>query len=438
MELNLNQELIVTCSELSYEGYGLAIYNDRRIFVAGLLVNEQAKIRIVKKVKNVVFAKIIDLIKKSYLRSDFEFTSNADLIHLKHDEQIKFKLKYFKNLFTRNVSSNFDIENINFVTSKNIFNYRNKASVFVKIQDEILHYGYMAEQSNQFIFQEIDEMFLYADSIKNFLREFKFNFHKFENKKIFENLNQLIIRKNQENKLQVVLLFNKSFDHNSKELKTFFESINKNINGAFYVIKKSAKSFKLENHKIFGNENLLVEFANLKFNINVASFMQVNFEIANKIYDHVKQLSSLEKYSKIFDLYSGAGTIALNLANKNNLVTGVEIIAGAVENAKVNAKLNNIKNADFIKTSASAKSILEILNDHDLLVVDPPRNGLDSELVETIASSKIKSMIYVSCNPRTLIRDLKVLTNKFEIKSVTLFDMFPSTHHFEIVVHLTS
>ncbi|PAK20908.1 23S rRNA (uracil(1939)-C(5))-methyltransferase RlmD [Mycoplasmopsis agassizii] len=438
MELNLNQELIVTCSELSYEGYGLAIYNDQRIFVAGLLVNEQAKIKIVKKVKNVVFAKIINLIKKSELRSDFEFTSNADLIHLKHDEQIKFKLEYFKNLFTRNVSSNFEIEDINFVTSKNIFNYRNKASVFVKIQDEILHYGYMADQSNQFIFQEIDAMFLYADSIKSFLKDFKFNFHKFENKKIFENLNQLIIRTNREDQLHVVLLFNKSFDHNSKELKTFFESINKNITGAFYVIKKSTKSFKLEHHKIFGNENLLVEFANLKFNINVASFMQVNFEIANQIYAHVNQLVSLENYSKILDLYSGAGTIALNLANKNNQVTGVEIIAEAVENAEANAKLNNIKNADFIKTSSSSKSILEILNDHDLLVVDPPRNGLDNELVETISFSKIKSMIYVSCNPRTLIRDLKVLTNKFEIKSVTLFDMFPNTHHFEIVVHLAS
>jgi 23S rRNA (uracil1939-C5)-methyltransferase len=155
-----------------------------------------------------------------------------------------------------------------------------------------------------------------------------------------------------------------------------------------------------------------------------------------KLYGKIRDLADLKGEESVLDLYCGIGTISLYLARYARKVTGVEILDKAIENAKDNAKLNNIANASFICADAS-KGMDEYIKDKDIVVVDPPRKGISRELIETFIKLNTKKIVYVSCNPATLNRDLIMLKDKYDIGVIQPVDMFPYTTHIENVVLLT-
>ena len=170
----------------------------------------------------------------------------------------------------------------------------------------------------------------------------------------------------------------------------------------------------------------------LIFYISPSAFFQVNTNQAIKLYDKVKEYAALNKEDIVLDLYCGTGTIALYLSDSCKKVYGIEINEDAIKDANVNKEKNNIKNAQFY--ALNANQFLSKINDKiDVLVVDPPRGGLDNKTINSILKLKPKRIVYVSCDVSTLARDLKLLNEDYQVLEVTPVDMFPNTCHIENV-----
>ena len=191
---------------------------------------------------------------------------------------------------------------------------------------------------------------------------------------------------------------------------------------------------------LFGQDYIEDELEGYRFKISPLSFYQVNPQQTAVLYNTAKEFAELTGEENVFDLYCGIGTISIFVADQAKNVFGVEIVPQAIENAKENAKLNGVENVGFI--CGSAEEIIPAKYKEgktaDVVFVDPPRKGCDMKLLETLKEMKAKKIVYISCNPATLARDLKYLTdNGYEIKKVQPVDMFPQTCHVESVVLLS-
>ena len=188
---------------------------------------------------------------------------------------------------------------------------------------------------------------------------------------------------------------------------------------------------------IYGSDFITDELCGLKFNISPLSFYQINRDQTERLYSIAADYAQLGGEEFLIDLYCGTGTIGLSMANKAKKVLGIEIIPQAIENARENARINDIENAEFIcSDAANAAEKLSENNTHpDVVVVDPPRKGCDSVVIESVCKMSPKRVVYVSCDPETLARDLAVFELKgFKVLEVTPVDMFPRTQHVETVV----
>ena len=192
-----------------------------------------------------------------------------------------------------------------------------------------------------------------------------------------------------------------------------------------------------ETKVLYGQRTIKDKIGELEFNISARSFFQVNTEQAEKLYQTVLNFADLNGHEIVIDAFCGTGTITLFLARHVRRVYGIEIVSSAIADAKLNARINNVRNAEFIIGDATI--ILPKLNvQPDVIVLDPPRAGCDEKFLLTIARLQPEKIIYVSCNPATLARDLKILSdNSYNIKKIQPVDMFPFTSHVESVTLLT-
>ena len=198
-------------------------------------------------------------------------------------------------------------------------------------------------------------------------------------------------------------------------------------------LKPLVDSIYMNDELVYGRENIIASLGDFKFYVSKEAFFQVNMDVALKVY--LKVLNYLDDGKKVLDLYCGTGTISLFLSKYFDEVLGIEINEEAVRCANLNKKLNNISNAEFICGDAS-KEIHHLKFQADSIVIDPPRSGLSLAGINDILNIAPQRLVYVSCDPMTLARDLKILKSNYEVKEVTLFDMFPLTYHVESVVKL--
>ena len=192
---------------------------------------------------------------------------------------------------------------------------------------------------------------------------------------------------------------------------------------------------------IYGKDHITDTLCGLSFDISPLSFYQINHDQTEKLYAKAKEYARLSGNEFLIDLYCGAGTIGLSMAYNVKKLLGVEIIPQAIENAKANALKNNIQNAEFICADASlaAKELTKNNTRPDVVIIDPPRKGCDGTVIEAICTMSPKRVVYVSCDPETLARDLALFTEKGYItEDVTPVDMFPRTQHVEVVVLMSS
>ncbi len=390
----------VKIEKLDNLGRGIAKLNNKIVFIDNALPDELVNIEIVKDKKNYSLAKNNKLLKKSIYRRKVcpysEFCGGCDLINLEYNKQLEYKSKKIEELIKRNFNNDIKINSI--IYDKD-FSYRNKILLHIS-QDKL---GFFEQMSNNII--DIEKCLLVNGKANNLIKSIR-KFIK-NNKK----LKSVVIRISSNG--DTMLIFNgDSLENKILEYFSMVDVIvlnNKTIKGQFIKERLGDKEFL-----IYPN-----------------SFFQVNMFNTLNLYNEVRRMTYNKRYDNILDLYCGTGTIGIFLSDIATSVVGIEIIEDAVIAAKRNADINNIENIKFI--CGRVEDYIDRFNNIDLIIVDPPRSGLDKKTINNIKRINPKEIIYVSCDPMTLVRDLKELKEDYLIKEITPVDMFPNTHHVECV-----
>ena len=386
---------------LNDQAMGVTYVNDKVTFVFNALVGEIVTLDIIKSTSKYNIAKVKEYIKKVDQRCDamcpfYEECGGCHLQHMSYDDSIKYKEDKLKLILHK--FGKIDDE-VSMVRCKHNLNYRNKITLKVKNGN----IGYYSYKTNDIV--KIDKCLIASDNINKFISYIsQFNVKNGE-VVIRENFNQeLLIRFISDDKIKLVEI---------PDLK---------IVGI------------IQNNKVLKGDNSFVDKINNKFfKISYDSFFQVNREMAGNIFNIIRD--NILKDSTVLDLYSGVGTLGINVGDISKKVYGIEIIENAVLNSVSNANANKVKNASYMLGDAS-KVIDKIKDTIDVVIVDPPRSGLSKHEVDVLQNINPKQIIYVSCDPITLARDLKLLKDNYNINKIYGLDMFPYTYHVESLVIL--
>lgn len=394
----------VNIESLDHQGRGIARENNIPIFIPYTNVNDTLEIEITKTKKNYKEGKVID-----YMGSNLNYDcpnylkcGGCNIMHINYLEQLKYKENKVKEIMSK--FADIDSSKIKkIIPNDNPFNYRNKVTFQVKNK-----IGYYQNKTSNII--NIDNCMIADNKINNILNDVKKNVD-------LRNIYQIVIRtsKNTEDTM-IVFKSNGQID----------KDIVKNLTATSIINYNNKKYVTLS-----GKDYILEKLDDLIFKISPDSFFQVNTKQTEKLYNKVLEYSDLKKDDNVMDLYCGTGTIGIYLSRYCKSVYGVEINKYAVIDALENIKLNNIKNVNF-ECGDLEKLSKSLPNDIDIVVVDPPRSGLDKNTINYLNNIKPRKLIYVSCDPVTLARDIKLLDN-YELLEITPVDMFSQTYHVECV-----
>ncbi|MGL5868126.1 MAG: 23S rRNA (uracil(1939)-C(5))-methyltransferase RlmD [Clostridium chrysemydis] len=448
-----NEEYILDIISEGYEGEGVAKIDNYPIFVEGALKGEKVKIRIVKALKNYAYGRLIEVLEKSEGRVDaackyYKRCGGCRLQHMDYKTQLDFKFERVKDCVRKIGGLDESIVKYPLGMEENPYRYRNKVQLPIGLVNGKVNVGFYAPRSHDII--DIDKCLIQeedADTVSKITKEWieEFNIRpafvdgKFDKKGLVRHI---MIRKGfKTGGVMVVLVATKEdvphlddLVNRLKEELSGLESVILNVNNkdTNVILSNNCKT-------IYGNDTIKDYIGEFKFNISPLSFFQVNPIQTEVLYGKTLEYADLTGDEVVFDAYCGTGTITLFLSQKAKKVYGVEIIEPAIINAKENAKINKIENAEFLvgKSEEVIPELIESGVKADVIVVDPPRKGCDAKLLEAIGKVKPKKVVYVSCDPSTLARDLKILeTQGYKTKEIQPVDMFPQTSHIENVALL--
>ena len=449
MPVEKNKEYIVDIIDNGFEGEGIAKIEGFTIFIPNTIKGEKVKILIVKVLKSHAFGKAVEIIKSSKYRvkSDCETyrrCGGCDLRHIKYEETLKMKQNAVQSLVNKTLKNKIKVEET--LGMENPLFYRNKAQYPVGLDkegDPII--GVFANRTHEII--PIKECLIQNKESQE-LAKFVLEFIKKNNISVYdENTRKGLVRHIvtkvglKTNEVMLVLVINgKEIPKEKKLVEEVLEkfqnvkAIVKNIN-----TKNTNVIMGKENINLHGNGYITDILGDYKFKISPLSFYQVNPVQAEKLYNIGVEAADISKNDIVFDLYCGIGTISLFMSKYAKKVYGIEIVEEAIEDAKENAKINKMDNTEFI--SGDVEEVLDDLINNkkiipDVIMVDPPRKGLDNKSVENILKVSPKKVVYISCNPATLVRDLAKFEEKYEIKTIKPVDMFPFSKHIENVSFL--
>lgn len=445
-----NEEYIVDIIDNGYEAEGIAKINDFVIFIPGAIKGERVRILIVKVTSSHAFGKVLEIIKVSDSRnneidcSTYKRCGGCNLRHIKYEDTLKLKREIVQNLVNKTLKSKIEVKDT--IGMENPYNYRNKAQFPVGVDKEgNPKIGVFANRTHEVI--KFDNCFIQnkiSQEIANFICEFaKENKLSVYNEETGKGLLRHIVIKVglKTNEIMCILVINsKEFKEENVLAKVLInkfpniKTIVKNIN-----TKNTNVILGKENINLYGEGYIYDKLGDYTFKISPLSFYQINPVQTEKLYNLALKGANLTGEEIVFDLYCGIGTIGIYMAKYAKKVYGIEIIEQAIEDAKENCKINNITNAEYYAgdTQELLADLIQNKNiEPDIIVVDPPRKGLDSVTVENIIKIRPKKIVYISCNPATLTRDIRKLEDTYEIKEIQPVDMFPFTSHVECVVVL--
>ncbi|GMG69166.1 23S rRNA (uracil(1939)-C(5))-methyltransferase RlmD [Tetragenococcus halophilus] len=449
MPVKKNQELEVTVVDLSYLGMGVAKVDGYPIFVENALPQEKILVRIVKVGKKFGFGKMLSIIQKSPYRQEVENedllrTGIAPLSHLKYEQQLVFKQEQVRNVLKKTAKMP-EIQVEKTIGMQQPFGYRNKAQIPIRKIDGILQTGFYRKNSHELI--PIDHFFIQDPAIdaaiiviREILQQFEVKAYNEKNNSGF--LRHIVIRRGYHtHEMMVVLVTRKEhFFQGEKIAQAIQEKLPEVVSIIQNINPKQTNVILGEQEKVLlGRSYVYDQLLGKTYRISAKSFYQVNTPQAEVLYQKAFELADLKKSDVVIDAYSGIGTIGLSLANQVAHVYGMETIKQAVIDAQENAKLNGIKNAEYV--TGKAEDIMPRWKEDgihpNVIFVDPPRKGLDQSFIETACQMKPEKFIYISCNPATMARDLKVFAEQeYFTDSIQPVDLFPQTHHVETVMML--
>lgn len=411
MSLKIDEIYETEIIGLENEGAGVAKINGIIVFVPKALVGEKLRVRIIEIKKNFARGKIVEILEKSSNRITpscpyYQECGGCNLRHQTKEENLKFKKEKVETALKKIGKIDVMVDDI--VPSFKENNYRNKVSFKVE-NDRIGFYG---EGTYQLI--NVENCMLAENEINNALTVIRNYIKNYENE-----IKTITIKYG--NAAKDILI--DIFSTNTHDID-ILEYLDKNINNLKTVI--------FNGNVVFGNGYIKQISNGLMFNCSSKSFFQVNSNQAEKLYETAISLAKLSKEDIVLDLYCGTGTITSIIAGYVKKVIGIEIVNDAIIDAKCNLEINGIQNVKFICGDAT-KEISKIKEKIDVIFVDPPRKGMDRKAIAIMKKLSPKKIIYISCNPVTLSRDLNYLNDLYDVKKVIPFDMFPNTSHVECV-----
>lgn len=439
-----NKEYIVDIIDNGYEGEGIAKIDNYTIFIPGTIKGEKVKILIVKVNSSHSFGKIIDIIEKSKARVEsdcntYKRCGGCNLRHMNYKDTLELKRKNVQNLIDKTLNQKIKVKDT--IGMEKPFFYRNKAQYPVGYnKNGKIVTGVYAERTHEIIEQDSCAIQMpistkIAKFIITFMKENKISAYNEKTGK--GSIRHIVIKVGfHTDEVMCILVTNERKIKNEEKLVESLKS-------KFPNIKTIIKNINQKNTNVItGNENVILygngyiqdKLGNFIFNISPLSFYQINPIQTEKLYNLAINKANLTKEDTVLDLYCGIGTIGTFASLYVRKVYGIEIVEQAIEDANKNAKLNKIENIKFY--CGDVEQVLEnVLAKEEtmpnVVFVDPPRKGLDEHTIQNIIDLKPERFIYISCNPATLVRDLKEFEQLYEIKEIQTVDMFPFTSHVE-------
>lgn len=386
--------MIIKIDNLSHDLRGIAKINGKVTFIQNALPNEVVDIKLLEEKKNYNTAYVNSYIDKSDDRRDsicpyFNNCGGCSFSGVAYDKALKYKKSIFVDIFKR--YANIDIDP-NIIGSDKEYGYRNKISM------KVYNGNLSLVKEDTDILIEVDKCYLVNDNINGII--------KLLSNIDLNGLDEVIIRGT--NSIMVIL--KGVYDYNK----------------VIHLLKDSVNSIIYNDRCVYGKDYIIIDVDKYKYAVYADSFFQVNTNMISRLYDKIKEYAGKEK--SLLDLYCGAGTIGIYLSDNFEIVRGIEINKDSIKGANFNKELNGINNISFVLANANTANIVE-----NVVVVDPPRSGLDNKTRDILLNAKIKRLVYVSCNPITLARDIDILKDKYELKDITIFDNFSNTKHIESV-----
>ncbi|MCT2536819.1 23S rRNA (uracil(1939)-C(5))-methyltransferase RlmD [Aquibacillus koreensis] len=445
-----NQTIELTFEDITHEGDGVGKIEGYPLFVPYALPGEKAQVKVIKVKKNFAFGKLLHIDQVSEDRVEppcdvYIQCGGCQLQHMNYGMQLEMKRNQVKNVL-RKIAHIDDIPVHPTIGMDDPWRYRNKVQIPVGHRDGELITGFYRKRTHEII-EGMDTCIITSeinDRMVEAVRRIadRLGISHYDEEKHRGVLRHIMVRTGQATEETMIVLVTRTeelpyADELVKELHETYpqiKSIVQNINKQRTNVILGRKT-KL----LWGEEYIYDTIGDIKFAISAKSFYQVNPPQTKKLYDKALEYADLSGGETVIDAYCGIGTISLFLAQKAKKVYGVEIVPEAISDAKENAKLNNIDNTEFVVGEAekvmpwwTAQGLRP-----DVIVVDPPRKGCDEALLEAMITMKPKKIVYVSCNPSTLARDLKILEDGgYETKQVQPVDMFPQTNHVECVAEV--
>ena len=385
-------------------GRGIGYINNKVTFIDKVVPEDIVEVELTKEKKKYNEAKLIKIIKQSPLRIDakcpyFSKCGGCQFQNITYENTIKYKKEKIVNIFSKHKISIFP----EVITNISPYNYRNK--ITLKVNNYKI--GFYINKTHNLV--EINKCLLANPAINASIPLIKrFNICNGE----------VTIRCNQNAEILIVI--------NSQD--------NLNIDTNYLKSKIKLVGIVVNNKTYYGENSLFERMNNLLFKISYDSFFQVNPFIASQLFQIIGD--NIDSSDKVLDLYCGVGTLSLMAAKKAQKVLGIEVVPNAIINALFNARVNDLNNTQFVINDAST-AISKIKPDFNKVIVDPPRSGLTKNIIDVLLKIKPDEIIYVSCDPQTLVRDFTLLSSIYEIKKSYILDMFSYTYHIETILILT-
>ena len=456
----------VTIMDVAAEGKAIAKVNDLVIFVPYVVPGDVVDLQIKRKKNKYAEAEAVKFHELSPNRAvpfcqHYGVCGGCKWQVLPYSEQIRYKQKQVEDNLRRigkielpEISPILGSDKTEFYRNKLEFTFSNKRW----LTNEEVRQDVKYDQMNAVGFHipgafdkvlAIEKCWLQDDisnRIRNAVRDYAYEHdYSFINLRTQEGmLRNMIVRTSSTGELMVIVICKITEDHEMelfKQLLQFVADSFPEITSLLYIINNKCNDTinDLDVHVFKGKDHIFEEMEGLCFKVGPKSFYQTNSEQAYNLYKVAREFAGLTGNELVYDLYTGTGTIANFVSRQARQVIGIEYVPEAIEDAKVNAEINDIKNALFY--AGDMKDILtqDFINQHgrpDVIITDPPRAGMHQDVVDVILFAEPKRIVYVSCNPATQARDLQLLDEKYKVKAIQPVDMFPHTHHVENVVLL--
>ena len=424
---------------MGINGEGIGYDHGVPVFIPGALMHETVDVKITQEKEKYKTAKLIRVIRKSKDRVEPECRycdscRACTLMHLKYERQLNYKKQTLKQALKKYADIDMPVS---IIKNDNIYHYRNKFKLPFGMEKGKIVTGMYESERGRFV--PIEDCIIHEEVLEKVRKQILEIMNKYKlkayNERTREGYRSLIMR-TFNNKIALVFVVGDNTDLEPmlsdltriEEVSSIYYSVNTN--------KKYINALENDLVHVFGKNCLNARINGLKLVFTPKSFFQLNTRQAEVLYDEAVSLID-ENDEEVLEAYCGVGVMSLMAARKAKHVTGVEIVPDAIDNAKKNSRYNKIDNVDFVVGDSG--SVMEEISKEkqlDCLIVDPPRTGLDEKMINSILNSNAKKLIYVSCNPSTLAKNLNVLKEYYNIESIRAIDVFSNTEHVESIVYL--